>query len=81
MLIKLHNNLQNPQVIQATRITVEDNFGNTLLAAFEPTENGYIYSMLGAADFKEVLAQLGIRKTTIVHEVTPKPLSDVIWTP
>ncbi len=81
MRVKLHNGLSKPQVIEATSVVVEDDFGNPLVMAVELEAHSYVFAKLGDAEFDPLLRQLGINKTVVINEVQSKPLSNVIWMP
>lgn len=82
MRLELHNALQSPQRLEATRLVIYDNNGTPLAAVVEHGRGSYIIETIdNPAQLHGLLRAMGIDKTVIVHEATTQPLSEVIWTP
>jgi hypothetical protein len=73
----VHRNLRDVQVIEATRVVVEDNHGNPIAVALEFAPNQILAVTADAPEFNDVLAGMGIRKTVVVTDVDQTPLNEV----
>lgn len=84
MRVVLHNGCTAPQQIEATRVVIEDDFGNPIAAAVQVADNTIMVEKAGDrsdAEFAAFLQQLGVRKTVIVHQIAAgdvKPAATVI---
>ena len=76
MRIKSQHNLQ-PTVTDAHSVILEDDFGNILFVAVAASDNTIVTATAGDANFKPLLAALGIDKVTIVQNVTPASIDEV----
>ena len=80
MKIHVHNKLQNPQVIEVTRVVVYDSKDNPIALAVE-TDDGIIIAETvnsnNVLEFNAILKSLGINKTVVVHDIKQKPLSEI----
>jgi hypothetical protein len=77
--VKLTHNLQ-PHEQSAQSIILYDDMGNPIFVAMQLDES-IIYADAGEPDFHAMLRALGVNKTVIVNEVTPKPVKNMLWTP
>jgi hypothetical protein len=80
MRIKAQHQLQ-PTVIPAHSVVIEDDSGNPIFVASCLDAKTIICAKAGEPDFHALLRSLGIDKTVLVHEVKPKPIEQVVWTP
>lgn len=72
MRVLLHNNLQSPQQLEASRVVITDDFGNPLAAAIQIADNTILVEKAGDStdtEFNSFLRQLGISQTVIVQNV------------
>ena len=78
MKIQIHNDLQNPQTINVTRVVVLDDLDNPVALAVE-IANGIILAETAAnvMEFNAMLRSLGINQTVIVHDVKQKSLPSI----
>jgi len=74
MRVVLHDRLRKPQKLDATRIIVEDNFGNPI-GVFLEVEPGHVIAEIAdnQEKFTALLRRLGINKTLIVDTLKPNP--------
>ncbi len=70
MRIELHNALQHPQIIKATRVVIYDDLGNAVVIAGEHGPRTILTAKSTDGDFKETLHALGLDKSVIVPVVT-----------
>lgn len=78
MKIQLHNGLQAPQEINATRVLVLDKFDQPVALAVE-VDDGLIIAETASntAEFRALLRNLGINKTFVVHDVEQKSSPEI----
>jgi hypothetical protein len=78
MRVIVHDKLQRPQVIEASRVLVEDNFGNPMALAMvvgldpagrELILTAHVGEAGGPQAFLHVLREMGIDKTVVVTDV------------
>jgi len=83
MRIIAHNNMGKPQVIEATRLVIEDDLGNPVCVAMQfgpPGQpGGIIIENADAENWNDILRQLGINKTVIVTDINQKPLDQIVF--
>lgn len=74
MQVITHDRLRNPRRIKATRVVIEDDFGNPV-GAFLQVEPGHIVAEIADDEqkFNSFLRQLGINKTIVIDEIKPQP--------
>jgi hypothetical protein len=77
MKLKIHRNLREAVVIEATRVVVEDGFGNPVAVALEFAPNQILAATPDSPEFNAILREMGIDKTVIVEDVHPVPLDQV----
>ena len=77
MKLKIHRNLRDVVVIEATRVVVEDDLGNPVALALEFGPNQILAVTADDPKFNQVLAELGIGKTVLVEDVFQTPLDRV----
>lgn len=77
MKLHIHNAMRGVQIIEATRIVIEDDLGNPRVVAIEAGPNQIFTSTLDDPRFNEVLRNLGIHKTVLVETVSQTPLDQV----
>ena len=71
MRLELHNGLQQPQIIKATRVVIYDDLGNAVVIAGEHGNRTILTAKSSDTDdFKQTLKDLGLDKTVIVPVVT-----------
>jgi hypothetical protein len=73
MRVKSQYYLQ-PNVADAHSVIIEDNYGNILFVAVEADAGTIVTATAGEPNFNSLIEALGINKTTIVHNVTPKSI-------
>lgn len=69
MKLHIHNNLQQPQQLEATRVLVTDRFDNPLAVLLEVSPGMTIVEVAGSPNFDMVLRSLGIDNTVIVQDI------------
>ena len=78
MKIEIHDNLRNPQTIEATRVVVFDKFDNPVALAVEVSD-GII--LTETADnpvaFNNMLRGLGISQTIMLHTAQQQSLPQI----
>lgn len=84
MKVVIHDSLQNPQVVQATRVLVFDDLGNPIALALRVGETPEGHDMIltahvaepgGEAAFNNLLREMGVAKTVVVTDAAAvKPL-------
>jgi len=79
MKLIIHSDMRNSQVIEATRIVVEDKEGNPIMVALEYAPEMIVASHAGDNDFNTLLANLGINKVVVCTDVQEKPLDQVVF--
>lgn len=79
MLVKLTHNLQ-PHEQQAQSVILYDDLGNPIFVAMQ-IDGAIVYADAGEKDFHAMLRALGVDKTVICHEIKPKPIKNLLWTP
>lgn len=77
MKLIIHNNLRDAQVIEATRLVVEDHLGNPIVVALEYAPGQIVASHAGDKDFNNLLRNLGINKVVVCTDIQQKPLSEI----
>ena len=77
MKLKIHRNLRDVVVIEATRVVVEDDLGNPVALALEFGPNQILAVTADDPKFNQVLAELGIDKTVLVEDVFQTPLDRI----
>ena len=80
MQVVLHDHMKKPQRIRATRIVVEDDFGNPI-GLFIQTSPTHIAAEIADGDeqkFNRALRQFGINKTLVIDVIKPKPPQGLI---
>lgn len=65
MILELHNNLRNPQRIEATRVVVRDIFENPICVIIEHAPGQYWVTHVGEPNFEEGLKAMGLDKTIV----------------
>lgn len=79
MRLVIHKNLREAQVIEATRVVVEDPLGNPIMVALEYAPGKIIASHPGDKDFNNLLHSMGINKVVVCTDVEQKPLNEIIF--
>lgn len=79
MRVKLQHNLQ-PHEQRAHSVIVEDDLGNPIYVALQHDDH-IICSHVGDDDFHNLLRVLGVDKTVVVNDLTPKPIDKMLWKP
>lgn len=77
MRLHIHKNLREVVEIEATRVVVEDDFGNPIALALEFGPNQIIAVTAEDPKFNQLLSSLGIDKVVVVHDVPQTPLNEV----
>lgn len=80
MKLVIHRNLQQAQVIEATRVVVEDDLGNPIAFALEYAPGMIIAEVLREgheAEFNHMLREMGISKLVVVDPIQTTPLPGV----
>lgn len=75
MLVKSQYHLQ-PSVYEAHSVIIEDSEGHIIYIAVQAGDE-IVTAQAGDSNFEELLQAFGVHKTTIVHSITPKPLSEM----
>ena len=70
--------MRNAQVIEATRVVVEDAKGNPIMIALEYEPGMIIASHAGDADFNNLMRNLGIDKVVVCTDIKEKPLDQLL---
>ena len=80
MKLLIHDGLQNPQTIKATRVVVLDELDNPVAVAVE-VDRGVIIAETASeenqAEFNAILRNLGIDKTVAVTDAKERPLPEI----
>jgi len=72
MRVVLHNKLQKPQKIEATRIVVEDDYGNPIAVLIQIEPNHIMAELADDEDkFNRFLRSVGIDRTLVIDKVSP----------
>lgn len=71
MKLHVHNDLRQPQQIEATRVLITDRFDNPIVVVVEVGSGFTIAEVAGSPKFDTVLKSLGIDKTVIVQDMQP----------
>lgn len=77
MKLLIHRGLRDAQVIEATRVIVEDDHGNPVALALEFAPNEILAVTADSPEFNNVLEGMGIKKTVIVTDVPQTSLRDI----
>ena len=87
MKVIIHDNLQRPQIVQATRVLVCDDLDNPVALALRvgETPDGHAIILTahvaepgGESAFNSLLRQMGISKTVVVTDAAAiKPLQQI----
>ena len=77
MKIEFHNRLGSPQRVNVTRVVVYDRFDNPIVLAVEVDEDTIIAATAENSEFNDLLTNLGINKTVIVHATQQVPLPEI----
>lgn len=78
MKVQLHNGLQSPQTISATRVLVLDDHGNPVAVAVEVGQGVIITELASEGpQFNSLLRSLGIQQTVIVEGVRQRQLPEI----
>jgi len=81
MKLLIHDRLNNPVEIQATRVVVLDQYDNPIAFALQTDPEIIIVESAaeaGQVAFNATLRNLGIDKTVLVTDVKQKPLKDIV---
>lgn len=70
MRIELHDGLNSPQIIRATRVVVYDDLGNATAVAGEIAPRIILAAVVTDPDFQQTLRELHLDKTIISPLVT-----------
>lgn len=78
MKIQIHNGLRDVQTLPVTRVLVLDDFDNPIAVAVQ-VESGIILAETAAneAEFRQLLAGLGINSTFVVHDARERALPEI----
>lgn len=77
MKVVIHDSLQRPQVVQATRVLVHDDMGNPVALALRvgATPDGHDMILMahigepgGEAAFNNLLKEMGVDKTVVITD-------------
>lgn len=77
MQVAVHNGLGNGQLLDATRVVINDKYGNPLAVAIE-IEDGSIFA--ATADdprWNQILQQIGIKRVVVVDTMRAAPLDQI----
>lgn len=87
MKVVIHDSLQRPQVVQATRVLVHDDVGNPVALALRvgATPDGHDMILMahigepgGEAAFNNLLKEMGVDKTVVITDaVAATPLQHI----
>lgn len=77
MRITIHKNLRDAQVIEATRVVIEDIKGNPVMIALEYAPGMIVAAHPGDPDFNNLLKNLGIDKVVVCTDVE-EPRLDMV---
>lgn len=67
MKLEVHNKLNNPQTIDATRIVIYDQNDNPICVALEHIPNVIFIATAEHKDFNQILKNFNIHKTVICN--------------
>lgn len=77
MRIKNQYNLQ-PTEFESHAVTIEDQYGNIIVAAIELDDGVIVASKAGDTDFSGLLKLLQIDKVTTVTDIMPKSVKEMV---
>lgn len=77
MNLLIHRSLHDVVTVRATRVVVEDDFGNPIALAMEFAPNQILAVTADSPEFNQVLENMGIKKTVLVQDVYQTPLDHV----
>lgn len=77
MRVKLQHKLQ-PSEHLAHSVILEDDLGNPIFVALQ-LDDRIVYGTAGEPDFKALLETLGVNKKLVIHDLTPKPIENMLW--
>jgi hypothetical protein len=69
MILETHNNLNQPQRIEATRFVVRDKHGTPVMVALQMTDEQIWCCHCGEEGFQRALQAMGINETVITKVV------------
>jgi ribosomal protein L16/L10AE len=74
MKVITHDKMRQPQKIKATRVVIEDDFGNPI-GVFIQVEPNHIIAEIADNEerFNALLRQLGINKTLVIDTIKSRP--------
>lgn len=77
--VELHNNLQNPQQLDATRVVVYDTNDNPVAFVVQSAEDPRICmaATCDHKDFNRMLSVLGIKQTVLVQDANQVPIESI----
>jgi hypothetical protein len=74
MQVVTHDKFRQPQRAKATRVIIEDDFGNPIGVFLQVEANHVIAEIADNEErFNALLRQLGVNKTLVVDTVKPQP--------
>lgn len=79
MRVSLHKNLRGGQVLEVSRIVIEDKLGNPVLIAMDYGDGLIVQSRPGDPDFNNMLQSVGITKIVDCTDIKQKPLNQVVF--
>lgn len=77
MKLRIHRNMRDVLTVDATRVIVEDAFGNPIALALEFAPGQIIASTADSPQFNAILHNLGIDKVVAVEDAVMTPLDQV----
>jgi CTP:molybdopterin cytidylyltransferase MocA len=77
MKLQIHRNMRDVLTVDATRVVVEDAFGNPIALALEFAPGQIIAATADNPQFNAILHNLGINKVVAIEDAKLTPLDQV----